>query len=483
MALSKPGTSSDFDTGGAKRQVLRSQARGIIFRVYNFFKKCSNEEEREKIDFKKCQLLTSKACGVNKSTVSQICSEAKKSDISSAPVFLSPRKHRGPPKRHTNLNDFEKDVLRRTIFDMYDHGEFPTIKKLTLALKSKISYQGSDSSTYRILRNLGFKYRKSNDGRQFLMERGDIVAARIKFLRTMHRIRTSGDTRPIFYLDETWVNQNHSLKYIWQDTGKNGGLKVPVGKGSRLIVCHVGSAKTGFIPDSKWVFRSRKTSDYHDEMTASTFKEWFVNRFLNYLDEGSIIIMDNAPYHSVSINKIPNTSSRKRDIIEWLQQKGIEFSTAETIPELLQRVLPFKNQTKMYELDVLANEMDHEVIRLPPYDCQYNPIELLWAQIKKGVANRNKTFKLKDVEKLMNEEIDKVTQANWENCVRHAEKLQEEDFMKEVQRDEILEPIIINLQDSDDSDEQPTDEDEDEDEDNPGEGDDDDENILAVPLD
>lgn len=61
MALSKPGTSSDFDTGGAKRQVLRSQARGIIFRVYNFFKKCSNEEEREKIDFKKCQLLTSKA--------------------------------------------------------------------------------------------------------------------------------------------------------------------------------------------------------------------------------------------------------------------------------------------------------------------------------------------------------------------------------------------------------------------------------------
>ena len=61
----------------------------------------------------------------------------------------------------------------------------------------------------------------------------------------------------------------------------------------------------------------------------------------------------------------------------------------------------------MYELDVLANEMGHEVIRLPPYHCQYNPIELLWAQIKKGVANRNKTFKLKDVEKLMNEEIDK----------------------------------------------------------------------------
>ena len=43
------------------------------------------------------------------------------------------------------------------------------------------------------------------------------MAARLKFLRTMHQIRISGDMRPIFYLDKTWVNQNHTLKSIWQD--------------------------------------------------------------------------------------------------------------------------------------------------------------------------------------------------------------------------------------------------------------------------
>lgn len=96
-------------------------------------------------------------------------------------------------------------------------------------------------------------------------------------------------------------------------------MKVPVGKGSRLIVCHAGSATTGFIPHSKWVFRSRQKktqyADYHSEMNAESFRDWFVNQFLNHLEERSVIIMDNASYHSILIDKLPNTNSRKRYII------------------------------------------------------------------------------------------------------------------------------------------------------------------------
>jgi predicted O-methyltransferase YrrM len=53
-------------------------------------------------------------------------------------------------------------------------------------------------------------------------------------------------------------------------------------------------------------------SDYHSEMNADSFKDWFVNRFLNYLEEGSIIIMDNASYHSTIVDKVPNTGSHKK---------------------------------------------------------------------------------------------------------------------------------------------------------------------------
>jgi hypothetical protein len=95
-------------------------------------------------------------------------------------------------------------------------------------------------------------------------------------------------------------------KYIWQNSSRKGGLRVSPGKGRRLTVCHAGSAKTGFIPESKWIFRSRpkmRDSDYHSEMNANSFKDWFGNRFLNYVEEGSILTMDNASYHSTIIDK------------------------------------------------------------------------------------------------------------------------------------------------------------------------------------
>lgn len=65
------------------------------------------------------------------------------------------------------------------------------------------------------------------------------------------------------------------------------------------------------------------------------------------------------------------------------------------------------------------------------------------------------TFKISDVEKLVNDVLDAVTVDNWKKCVSHCEKLQDEDFIKEGLRDEILEPIILTInpdEDSEDSD-------------------------------
>lgn len=480
MSLSKPSTSKPRDSDNT-RKVLHKQARTMVYDVYNFFKKLSITEVRDSTNFNQSRELTAQACRVSVHSVTNILREGKESvKIGGVSSFRSPGKHRTVQKRATNLDDFQKCVLRRTIFDLYDKGEFPTAKKLVSLMREKIEYKGSVSSMYVILKSLGFRYRRTNDGRKFLLERSDIVATRLKFLRKVHNIRSSGDSRPIFYLDETWVNQNHSRKDIWQDSFGRGGLKVPVGKGGRLIICHVGSAKTGFIPESKWVFRSQpknKVSDYHSEMSADTFKEWFVNRFLNYLEEGSIIIMDNASYHSRILDKLPSTNSRKTEIQEWLQKHNISYDPTEIKSELLARISPYKTIEKKYELDQIALEMGHEVIRLPPYHCQYNPIELLWGTIKGEVARLNNTFRLADVERLTNEAIDKITREDWVSRVAHAEKLQEEDFHKELARDDIVQNLIINLRDSD-SDTDISEQGEEEDDDY----DDDDDDVLAVPL-
>lgn len=108
---------------------------------------------------------------------------------------------------------------------------------------------------------------------------------------------------------------------------------------------------------------------------------------------------------------------------------------------------------KIYRLDQMALEHGHEVVRLPPYHCQYNPIELVWAQVKNEVATKNNTFKIADVEKLLHEAISNVSIENWQKCVKHAEHLQDEDLKKA----HICDDFIIRVDDDDDDDDDASD--------------------------
>lgn len=132
------------------------------------------------------------------------------------------------------------------------------------------------------------------------------------------------------------------------------------------------------------------------------------------------------------------------------RKRCVEFTSLETLCELRERVKLLIPKEKKYEVDEIALQMGHDVVRLPPYHCQYNPIELIWAQVKGEVANKNNSFKIVDVENLANNAIESVTIDNWKRCVEHCERLQNEDFLKEGFRDKILEPIVLTIN-SDDS--------------------------------
>ncbi|CAF4888993.1 unnamed protein product [Pieris macdunnoughi] len=87
--------------------------------------------------------------------------------------------------------------------------------------------------------------------------------------------------RPIYYLDETWVNAGHTVGKVWDETtvksrkhafieGLSTGAKNPTSKGNRIIVLHIGSDR-GFVSDSALVFECKGTGDYHESMNANTF--------------------------------------------------------------------------------------------------------------------------------------------------------------------------------------------------------------------
>lgn len=265
----------------------------------------------------------------------------------------------------------------------------------------------------------------------------------------MDQIRQYRDqNRTIYYLDETWVNAGESYGKSWYDRtvksprdaflkGLTTGQKEPSGKGKRLIVLHIGSAD-GFVPGGLLCFPSKTNSlDYHEEMNGSTFFEWFV-KILPSLKENAVIVMDNAPYHSVKKDRIPTMSWKKQDIITWLESKG-EIVTQPTIKGLLmEKVRQIQSQYNKYVIDEYAKEHNKIVMRLPPYHCELNPIELAWSVVKNYVRTYNNTFKLKDVEELLKRGVEHVTPVMWKNFIKHVKK--EEDKLWNI--DSITDDIM-----------------------------------------
>ncbi|KAF0691895.1 DDE 3 domain-containing protein [Aphis craccivora] len=118
--------------------------------------------------------------------------------------------------------------------------------------------------------------------------------------------------------------------------------------------------------------------------------------------------MDNAPYHSVKLEKCPTSNWRKADIIQWLHGKGEVVDQTMIIPELLEVVRRIKPIYNKYIIDEMVLQQNKTVLRLPPYHCELNPIDLVWSVVKRHVKANNKTFKLPDVKNLLVKRIAKV---------------------------------------------------------------------------
>ena len=244
-------------------------------------------------------------------------------------------------------------------------------------------------------------FRKVNS-RKLLTEKPQVVAARSVFLRSIRRVREQTPDRAVIYLDETWYNQYDMKTVAWLDDSDIIGRKTVIGKGKRLILLHAGS-KSGFIPQAWLCMRTDgKSADYHSSMNAEVLERWFQEQLLPHIPPHSVIVMDNASYHSRSAKTTPSSNWRKAAIQEWLREEGIDFDPEMRKVELLELVRPLR-QRKEYVLDNLAREAGHDIIMLPPYHCDLNPIELIWAQMKVYVRQRNTSGRLDDVKRLLQE--------------------------------------------------------------------------------
>lgn len=81
-----------------------------------------------------------------------------------------------------------------------------------------------------------------------------------------------------------------------------------------------------------------------------------------------------------------------------------------------------------YYIDNLVTQTtpQHEVLRLPPYHPQYNPIELVWGITKRDFDDNvglNHKYDEESTRRTWENALSKVTPHVWEKCCQHAEKI------------------------------------------------------------
>ena len=424
---------------------IRGQSREFVCSLRDYFEK-EKEHGGPLISVSQVVDRTAAALSISKNTVVTIGKEKFKQSEEAGPSKLeTPGKKRRIEKRVTNLDAFAEDGIRRHVYEYHSRKEYPTIKKLLVTLHDAELFTCSHSSLRSVIKNLGFKF-TTVSGRKVLMEQQHVVASRCRLLRGV----INENFNNVVWVDETWVNAGHSLKKCWSDDSTAGTMPVRIGKGGRLIIIHAGNSQ-GFIPNCLYVFKSKKTSDYHEEMNHNKFKTWFEEFLLKNIPPNSVIVMDNAPYHSVIKDKAPTMASKKEEMVEWLKRRNIPLTEDMKKAELMEFVLFDKLKFPVYIVDELAESYGHEVIRLPPYHCHFNAIELIWARVKKYVAINNTKFTMTEVEKLTNEAMQMITGEDWKKVVEHTKSIIEDAWKNEGIVEQQVENLIISVNCSSDS--------------------------------
>ena len=91
-------------------------------------------------------------------------------------------------------------------------------------------------------------------------------------------------------------------------------------------------------------------------MDHRTFEEWFSSTLLPIIPSNSIIVMDNAPYHSRQKERLPTKSWTKAMLTEWLSRKGISYPERCLKCHLWSIVEKNRPRSPIYVVDDLASQ-------------------------------------------------------------------------------------------------------------------------------
>lgn len=406
-----------------KGKPLSSEVKKFIVSVKQYF-------DRNKADFRQTELsaqMTADALGIGVATVHRVMADYNKD-----PSLLDKEtQRRGQPSYSVNAS--HEAAVRSFIREANQQGRYITLNIIRDFLNERDPERSFHIATLaRTLDRWGFTFGKGTRT-QHLKEKDYVIAARQRYLRKkIHNRSLTGNGKtlsPEVYVDESYVNKNHSNDLIWYYGEDGPWVQKPTGKGERIIIMNAVTIN-GWVPGAKLVFKStKKTGDYHGEMNWELFRKWFTEMLIPNIPENSLIIMDNAAYHNtLSINSAPMPTSSKAKIRAWLEANKVpcrEDSLKSELLEILKKPAP----EPIFAIDEIAQNLGHEVIRTPPYHPELQPIENCWGVVKNHVA-RKCDFTMSNLIEQLDQAFNKVTAHTCLKIIKKINKI-EDKFWKE----------------------------------------------------
>lgn len=433
--------------GPSKRHLIHEKERKVLGNVMSAM-------EKERLDKKLMFPLSSPTkraeayTGTPRRTLQAIHRE-----LQTEGTVISPSKKRKAPTRiPKEVDSFDRNIIKSAIEEFYlVKKTIPSVRKLINELKVKMNFPFERTKLREILKEMGFRWKRAVSKRKILVERHDIIDWRCRYLMRMRRIRE--DNRNIFFLDESWIDSNLTFRKCWQGPGVVGAMECVSGS-NRIIVVGIGSEE-GFLPGAQLFFRADvATGDYHGQMNYDNFSKWVTDKVIPNLPANSVVIMDNAPYHSKIENKVPSRYDTKKTMVEWLTKANIPAVLEMRKPVLYELIEKNKPTKVDYKIDRIFAQYGHEVVRLPPYNCELNPIELIWAIMKRFVRENNVgDLRIQRLLQLSEEAIKHVTNEDWKKCCDHIKKLENEYWEKDGLMENALDQFVIAVSEEEDSEE------------------------------
>ena len=301
--------------------------------------------------------------------------------------------------------------------------------------------QVSERHARRLLRRMGYKWRRKRPMGTASKEQ---MAQRMRSF--IHQYsdalkQEEAGVAVIIDMDESYIHTQHRNRYMWALTSDEQGTQVrgTPSKGERLIIVHAMSkdgllhaprrgrsaaAPTNVLSDQDFtcevIFKGTVDSeDYHKNMDGTVFMNWIRNRLIpsfkrRYPNKKLILLLDNASYHHprgedwVNPNKMT-----KQDLAAWIvshlpdgELMRVQDGDHERIfgkTSLFQHGSKYSPSCKQMRMWIKSYLLKHpltnqtlvqqefarhgfQLIYTPPYQCDTQPIEMLWAYVKNYVG-------------------------------------------------------------------------------------------------